>query len=63
MIPALTLTGNVSNSIRVDGINAIGPTDAWFTLSTVTLTNTSQLYFDVTAPGQLTRLYRLVTIP
>ena len=40
-------------------INAIGPVDAWFNLATVTLTNTSQLFFDVTAPRQPRRLYRI----
>jgi len=63
LIPALTVTGSPGNQIRVDGINQFGPTDAWFTLATVTLTNTSQLYFDVTAPGQPQRLYRLVLVP
>ena len=63
MIPALTLTSNVSDSIRVDGINQFGPIDAWFPLATVTLTNTSQLYFDITSPGRPTRLYRLVPLP
>jgi hypothetical protein len=62
-IPALTLTGTVASQIRVDAINVIGPTDSWFTLDTVTLTNTSQLYFDTTAPGQPTRLYRIVPVP
>lgn len=62
MIPALTLTGSAGDRIRVDGINQYGPTDAWFTLATVTLTNTSRLYFDVTAPGQPARLYRLVPL-
>lgn len=63
MIPAITLTGSPGNRIRVEGINQFGPTDAWFTLAAVTLTNTSQLYFDVTAPGQPARLYRLVPVP
>ncbi|NOS72057.1 MAG: hypothetical protein HOP33_19295 [Verrucomicrobia bacterium] len=63
IVPALTLTGNVGDNRRVDAINAIGPTDAWFTLATVTLTNTSQLYFDVSSPGQPQRLYRLVNVP
>ena len=63
MIPALTLTGGVGSKVRVDGINAIGPTDAWFTLDTVTLTNTSQLYFDVSVIGQPQRLYRLIPVP
>ena len=62
-VPAITLTGNVGDSLRLDYINAIGPTDAWVTLDTVTLTNTSQLYFDISAPGRPTRLYRIVPVP
>ena len=46
-VPAITLTGSIGGSVRVDAINQFGPTDAWVTLDTVTLTNTSQLYFDV----------------
>ncbi|HTL56840.1 MAG TPA: immunoglobulin domain-containing protein [Candidatus Limnocylindrales bacterium] len=63
MVPAITVTGNIGDSVRLDYINAIGPTNAWATLNTLTLTNTSQLYFDVTTPGQPKRLYRLVQIP
>jgi len=62
-VPAITLTGDIGSAVRVDGINQFGPTDAWFTLDTVTLTNMTQLYFDVTAPGQPLRLYRLVPVP
>jgi hypothetical protein len=63
IVPAITLTGNVGGSVRVDAINQFGPIDAWFTLDTVTLTNTSQLYFDVSAWRQPQRLYRLVPLP
>jgi len=63
IIPAITLTGSVGNSVRVDGINAVGPIDAWFTLDSVTLTNISQLYFDVSVISQPPRLYRLVPVP
>jgi hypothetical protein len=63
MVPALTLNGSPGNLVRVDYINAVGPTDAWVTLSTVQLTNTSQLYFDTSALGQPPRLYRLVPTP
>jgi len=63
MIPALTLTGSIDSQVRVDGINQFGPTDAWFTLDTLTLTNDSQLYFDVSIIGQPARLYRLVPLP
>ena len=62
MVPAITLTGAVGSSVRVDSINRFGPIDAWVTLDTVMLTNTSQLYFDTSAPGQPQRLYRLVQV-
>jgi uncharacterized delta-60 repeat protein len=61
-VPALTLTGALGNSVQVDGINVIGPTNAWFNIDTVTLTNTTQLYFDVSAIRQPARLYRLVQL-
>ena len=63
MIPAVTLTGSPGDQVRVEGINQFGPTNAWFTLDTVTLTNTSQLYFDTSAWVQPERLYRLVPLP
>ena len=63
MIPAITVMGGIGGSIRVDAINQFGPIDAWFTLDTVTLTNTSQLYFDTSAWRQPQRLYRLVQVP
>ena len=53
----------MGDSLRLDYINQFGPTDAWVTLATVTLTCTSQLYFDVSAPGQPQRLYRIVPLP
>jgi hypothetical protein len=62
-VPALTLSGSPGEKIRVDAIKQYGPTDTWFTLATVTLTNSLQLYFDVSAPGQPQRLYRLVPVP
>jgi hypothetical protein len=49
--------------VRLDYINPFGPTDAWVTLATVALSNTSQLYFDTSARGQPERLYRLVPLP
>jgi hypothetical protein len=57
------LTSPIGTSLRLDYINQFGPVDAWVALATVTLTNTSQLYFDVTAPGQPPRLYRVVQVP
>jgi len=63
MVPAITLTGTIGGTVRLDYINRFGPIDAWVTLATVPLTNTSQLYFDISAPGQPQRLYRLVPSP
>jgi hypothetical protein len=63
LVPAITLTGTIGHSVRLDYINRFGPIDAWVTLATVPLTITSQLYFDTSAPGQPPRLYRIVPIP
>jgi hypothetical protein len=62
-VPAIMLTGTIGGSVRLDYINQLGPIVAWVTLATVPLTNTSQLYFDTSAPGQPPRLYRLVPSP
>jgi hypothetical protein len=59
----IPLAGAIGSSVRIDYINVIGPTDAWVTLATVTLTNTTELYFDLGAFRQPPRLYRLVPLP
>jgi hypothetical protein len=59
----ISLAGALGGKVRIDYINQFGPTDAWSTLDTVRLTNTSQLYFDVSAWRQPQRLYRLVPLP
>jgi uncharacterized repeat protein (TIGR03803 family) len=63
LVPAITLTGNAGDHLRLDYINQFGPTDAWVPLNTVTLTNSTQLYFDISSPGQPQRLYRIVSPP
>ena len=63
LVPAITLAGTVGHSLELDYINQLGPTNAWVTLGTITLTNTSQLYFDVSVLGQPARLYRIVPVP
>jgi hypothetical protein len=50
LVLAITLTGPVGNSVRVEYLNRFGPIDAWVALDTMTLGNPSQLYFDVSAP-------------
>ena len=63
MVPAITVTGIVGDSLRLDYINQFGPIDAWVTLATVKLTNSSQLYFDTSSIGQPARLWRIVPVP
>jgi uncharacterized repeat protein (TIGR03803 family) len=63
LVPAITLTGSIGDSVRLDYINQFGLTDAWATLATVVMTNTSQLYFDTSSIGQPARLWRIVPVP
>ncbi len=63
MVPAISLTGSIGSSIRIDCINPFGPTDAWVPLATVPLTSSPQLYFDTNSLGQPPRLYRLTPLP
>ncbi len=62
-VPAITLAGSIGDHIRIDCINQFGPANAWMTLDEVLLTNTSQLYFDISAVGQPPRLWRIVPVP
>lgn len=63
MVPAISLTGSIGNSVRLDYINQFGPADTWVILDTVTLTSPAQLYFDTSAIGQPPRLWRIVSVP
>jgi hypothetical protein len=63
MVPEITIKGGVGSTYEIDYLNAIGPTNAWNALATITLTNAQQFYFDVSAFGQPTRIYRLVQLP
>jgi uncharacterized repeat protein (TIGR03803 family) len=56
----LTLKGNVGESWQVDYIPRFGPTNAWRTLGTATLTNGSQPFFDLMGGFGPERLYRLI---
>jgi hypothetical protein len=62
LVPALILTGNLNDQLRVDYINQYGPTNAWVPLDTVTLSQSPQLYFDLSSIGQPARLWRVVPV-
>jgi hypothetical protein len=63
MATEIPLAGAIGSSVQIDYINVYGPTNAWVTLDTVMLTNSPQLYFDVSAFRRAPRLYRLVGSP
>lgn len=60
---AVTLTGNAGNILQVQYIDPSGPTNAWASVGTATLTNTTQLFFDVATIGQSPRIYRIIPGP
>ena len=57
--PALTLTGQAGSSLNLDSKTILDSSANWETFDTVSLTNASQWYFDLTVP----RLWRLVPVP
>jgi len=63
VVPLLTLRGDVGSDYSLEYINAIGPTNNWVPLVTLTITNNPQPYIDTSAAGKPTRLYRLVKMP
>ncbi len=63
MAPVITLSGGVGWTYRIEYMNSVGPTNAWAELATVTLTNSTQFYCDLSAIGQPKRIYRLLQGP
>jgi hypothetical protein len=63
MVPAISLAGDLGATYRIDYLNAIGSTNTWNALGTITVTNGQQYYVYLSAIGQPARLYRLVQVP
>lgn len=59
MAAVVTINGEAGKSYHLDYINAVGPTNAWVRLTTITATSDNQIYVDLTSIGQPTRLYRV----
>ena len=57
-VPGLTLRGQPGNTVNLAATSTLAPTPNWTTLGSVVLTNTSQWYFDLTAPRPPSRFYR-----
>jgi len=63
MVPRISLAGEVGLTYRLEYVNSMGPTGAWNTLTTISITNNPQFYYDDSALGQPARFYRLVGSP
>jgi hypothetical protein len=62
-VPALYLSGDVGRNYRPEFVPAVGPTNAWITLTNLTLVSDPHIFFDLSAIGQPTRFYRLLQLP
>jgi probable HAF family extracellular repeat protein len=58
----VTVEGIVGNRYRIEFATALAP-EVWTPLTTLTLTNESQLYIDTNSPSASQRLYRAVPVP
>jgi hypothetical protein len=61
--PAIKVNGEIGSTYRIDYLPQATTTGDWTPLTTVTLTNFNQYYFDLSAIGQPVRFYRLVSVP
>ena len=57
-VPALTLMGQPGSALNLENVEALNPSPNWTTLGNVSLTSTSQWYFDLSAPLPPQRFYR-----
>ena len=63
MVPNLTLTAAPNHVIALQGINTVGPTNAWYTVDIVYFTNAGQTYLDISTIHQPPRLWRIIPWP
>ena len=61
IVMPITLSGTSGSAWRIEYVNDLG-TSNWTTLTTVTLTNLSQVYLDTSALSQPHRFYRVVRL-
>ena len=63
MVPTISITGTVGQAYNLQYVNSFGSITSWTSVATITLTNSQELYFDVSAVGSPARFYRLVQLP
>ena len=57
-VPGVKLTGQTGSVLNMDCASSLSPAPDWTTLGSVSLTSTSQYYFDLTVPLPPQRFYR-----
>jgi hypothetical protein len=63
LYPGLTLYGNTGMIYGIEASTNLSDTNGWFNLANVSLTNTSQLWYDSTPASLSERFYRAVPGP
>jgi hypothetical protein len=63
LVPAISLTGQVGFTYRLEYLTTFSPSGAWNPVANITMTNNPQLYIDVSAIGDRSRIYRMVQLP
>ncbi|MCX6925386.1 MAG: immunoglobulin domain-containing protein, partial [Verrucomicrobia bacterium] len=58
IVPGLSLLGQPGSLLSLDEADTLNPSPNWVTFDSVTLTNTSQWYFDLATPLPPQRFYR-----
>lgn len=61
LVPTLELTGQAKTLLNLNFASSLSPPVNWQLLSTVALTNPSQLYCDFSSPPAPSRFYRCDT--
>lgn len=60
MYAGLSIAGLIGKTYTLQWKSELGPTNQWFDLTTLTLSNTVQLWFDLDSPKAARRYYRVV---
>ena len=59
-IPALTLTGSVGSTYKIQYVEQLAKTNNWMTLTNLVLASNPQLWLDQTSPVTQARFYKVI---
>lgn len=62
-VPSLTLTGVAGETLSVQFVGSLAPTNVWLVLTNITLSSTQAVTVDATTPSPFQRFYRVALVP